>query len=355
MDNAPPEPLSSVSSNTDDLDEIEELLSRTAKTPVRQRTPRLPRDDTTPRPNASYPRRIPTQAETPRAGPHAYHNPDKGNEDELGLRGYTLSHLRRVPELALLARRVVEAEAKRRTREERKKVKDDTSTKGKAKASSSTQSSAASSSQAGLFGEKSKESQNGKVKRLFGYAIRQLYEEGSIILWEGAVRRLPLPPIPAPSFASTSQPVKAGLWKLNASLASAGTNSMLSSMSQLEDDDFGDLSDPPPNEEAYLPLTPSYLAGVVERAIRDIIVARRREQAARIKSRSTSGPSALEIGQSLRKRVDGPTPSEIVDFLRRRDERWRRIGEWAVKEALQWASERGRVSTCGDGKWEVYG
>ncbi|KAF7794917.1 hypothetical protein EIP86_006060 [Pleurotus ostreatoroseus] len=354
MDNAPPEDPS-IASGTDDFDSAQSLDLHCPETPTKKRVMRTPHDDATPRPNRQRQSQgLSISLETPRMlSQRSRVAQANGETDEASIRGYTLSHLRRVPELGLLARRVVEAEAKRRAREERKKQKEQAASKGKIKIQPS-----AAPKMSSTFKEVSGEPYRAKIKRLFTFAIRQLYDEGSIIIWDGPVRRPPLPPIPAPSFAaiSQSQSQKNPLWRMSSTHSTTGDSSVLSSVSQLEDeDDDGNLSDPPPNEEAYIPLTPSYFATVVEKAIHDMIIARRRTQTSHLKSKSTSGPSALEIARSLRKHVDGPTPVEIAEFLKKRDERWRRVGEWAVKEALQWACQRGRVWDAGNGKWEISG
>ncbi|KAJ3535233.1 hypothetical protein NM688_g7007 [Phlebia brevispora] len=345
MDNTPPDLVSS--EPADDADDLwQNLAIDPIQTPTRTRLTALHRENLTPRPGRY-------QGSSGQATPRFLSQTNKDafipqEVDENFIQGYTLSHLRRVPELALLARRVIDAEAKRRAREERRKQKEAEVNKEKKKVAST------SSTQAIHLSEKSGESRSAKVKRLFAFAIRQLYQEGSIVLWDGAVRGLPLPPIPALSFAPASRPPTSTIWKMGSSLSTTGDSTVLSSALQVEDEDDGNISDPPPDEEAYVPLTPSYFAGVVERAIREIHIARRREQMARLKSNSTSGPSALDIARSLRKPVEGPTSVEITAYLKKSDERWRRVGEWAVKEALQWASQRGQVVDTGNGRWTVY-
>ncbi|KAJ3009745.1 hypothetical protein NUW54_g2692 [Trametes sanguinea] len=123
-------------------------------------------------------------------------------EDDSQVYGYTLSHLRRVPELALLARRIVKAEAHRREKEERKKAKS---------ASSKTQPNGANSTST-----LDAKAQAAAMKRLFRQAIRTLFQEGSIVLWDGPTRPLPQPsldPLVHSSFSSA-------LWKANTSTSS---------------------------------------------------------------------------------------------------------------------------------------
>lgn len=119
MDNAPAEPRqrrqrsrSSASDVSEDDDALGGWTGDVPGTPTKLRgnycLDRL--EDMTPRPS----KWLKSDA-TPRAQSH--HSDDSASdEDPRALRGYTLSHLRRVPELALLARRVVETEIKRRAK-----------------------------------------------------------------------------------------------------------------------------------------------------------------------------------------------------------------------------------------------
>jgi len=72
----------------------------------------------------------------------------------------------------------------------------------------------------------------------------------------------------------------------------------------------GYLSDPPPyeEEEAYVSVTPALLAGPVREAMR---------------AKGLRGKSA-KMGAE-----------EITRCLRRGDERWARVGAWAVEEAME--------------------
>ncbi|KAI0090315.1 hypothetical protein BDY19DRAFT_939543 [Irpex rosettiformis] len=287
--------------------------------------------------------------------------------DGSGLRGYTLSHLRRVPELAMLARRVVETEYKRRAKEQRKKLKEAQQGSSSFSASSvphrsGTTPTTIKSTSIALGKGNESEPISAKMKRLFRYAIRQLYQEGSIVMWDGSVRRLPQPMvrIPRPSFTSNAECIEdvinrgipppqsaSQLWKTSTSMSTAGyttRSTTLGSVSQyVTEDDIEYLSDPPPAEESYIPLTAPYLAKVLEQAIVEII-SRSQQAKSRPHSFSKKGPPQ-----------PGPTVDEIVRYFHRKDERWARVGEWAVKEALEWANEQGRMWCVGDGRWEVCG
>ncbi|KAJ3524991.1 hypothetical protein NM688_g8468 [Phlebia brevispora] len=223
-------------------DDLENLVINPIQTPTRIRLTALHREDLTPRAgryqgsSGLATPRFPSQTNKEASIPQEV--------DESFIQGYTLSHLRRVPELVLLARRVVDAEAKRRAREECRKQKEAEVNKGEKKVAST------SSTQAVHLPEKS-------------------------------VRGLPLPPIPAPPFALASRPPTSTIWKMGSSLSTAGDSTVLSSALQVENEDDRNISDTPLDEEAYVPLTPSYFAGVVERAIQEIHITRRGEQMAR--------------------------------------------------------------------------
>lgn len=241
---------------------------------------------------------------------------DETKTDPSETLGFTLSYLRRVPELALLAQRVVRAAAKQRAQSQPK-----------------SESSVRMSS----------EPESRKVKRLFQFAIRQLFKEGAIVLWEGPVR---------PASAAISLDTLA-LWKVK---SDQDTKSM--SIRQEFDDEDPELSDPEDDEESYLPLRPESLLPIIENTIRTL-VARAKAQArmaiAQIQRSSAERTRALHQRLSLQAEgpapPPGPTLAEILEWLRK-DERWARISECAVKEALEFGKRKGSVWCVGDGRWE---
>ena len=225
-------------------------------------------------------------------------------------RGFTLSYLRRVPELSLLARKVTEAEAKRRAREERKKAKE-------------------AAEVAGATSNRSRSSKSitipedrlaGKMKRLFEWAIRALHKEGSIVLCDG-----PVHPCASMSTDDTSR-----LWKANNSTVSnmAANSTLFSSSSlagftQLEDDD-GYLSDPKEGEEAYSPVTPGYLTEHVEKAMKGI---------------RPTGRGQITIDGILR--------------ALKKDDRWRNLGSWSVGDTLELMCKDGKLRELDHGIWDL--
>ncbi|KAF9226007.1 hypothetical protein BS17DRAFT_730241 [Gyrodon lividus] len=327
--------------------------------------------------------------------------------------GFTLAHLRRVPELALLAARVVRAETKRREKAERDqerqkekarrngdatlsfiRVKPPASQaksmtshpkptssrnendKGKPPASASTSASASTPSSVSATDPSRK-----KMKRLFAWAVVKLYEEGSIVLWDGDVRPLPVPvPVPVlgpgPSLVlAPGAGLGAGetsvLWKTGDSTTGDSTiRSSTSSISAFKsysysaqalashdsphrhhhssdehthrvpyadaDTDPSYLSDAPANEEAYVTLTPRFLARYVREAVAAM------EKARCAGGRVARGNATSSGSNDVRSNTDanasalpGPTPEDIVAYLRRTDTRWARVGAWAVEEALE--------------------
>ncbi|TFK49116.1 hypothetical protein OE88DRAFT_1809977 [Heliocybe sulcata] len=291
---------------------------------------------------------------TPRAPPDM--KPSERSEQQK-LYGFTLSYLRRVPELRLLARRTVEAEAKRRRRQERLDAKQSSST---FPASSHFVQSRCQPEN--VDGESrrcptgtcsgSGEPAGRKMKRLFSVTILKLYEEGSIVLWDGSARPLPSLRYGSQSCVSQSQ----GLWKVSMSTASASlsvtsttSTASIGGGDEEEADSDGDLSDVPLKEEAYVPVTPELLAGHVEAAIKSLTERASRESQAAM-STSKHASSAYRPRSTV---VPGPTKEEIVKFLRRGDERWAKIGDWAIGDALGLLEKEGRAWDVGRGRWEL--
>ena len=292
---------------------------------------------------------------TPRPRPTARNRDGEGDEDEPTL-GFTLSHLRRVPELVLLAARVVRAEARKRDKTDREKER------GSSHSRIPSSTSASAGPNGGRDGNENRStptSRTGaaadpppkKMKRLFSWAVVKLYEEGSIVLWDGDVRPLPVPPPPVLEGGDLGG---SGLWKGDDTRSTLGDPSVSCSRSYAPlmsvlysssasaslyshyhaprrphrggddehdvlvrdadaDADPGYVSDPGVDEEAYVPLTARLLAGYVKEAV-----------------------GALRRGRGGRASggVKEPTPEDILAYLRRTDGRWARVGVWAVEEAL---------------------
>ncbi|KAJ8455490.1 hypothetical protein ONZ51_g12437 [Trametes cubensis] len=291
-------------------------------------------------------------------------------EDDDQVYGYTLSHLRRVPELALLAKRIVKADAHRRDKEERKKAKAKAKAKAEAEGSQAKGKTKSSSSQSTSMDPKALAA---GTKRLFRQAIRTLFQDGSIVLWDGPVRPLPTPmldPLVPSSFSSA-------LWKANTSVSSSMSTSTSQSQSQSQSqskssrsfpsyedwDEDAPLSDPEPNEEAYIPLIPVYFSRVLERAITNImdeaqksaVVGDATPRPARKTTSLIERLRAQDAGVGTARSVPGPTAEELLAWLRSSDERWARVGVWSVEEALEWGRKEGRVWCVGKGRWEVCG
>ncbi|KAG0704963.1 hypothetical protein DFH29DRAFT_325765 [Suillus ampliporus] len=239
-----------------------------------------------------------------------------------GPTGFTLSHLRRVPELALLASRVVHAEAKRRARAEREAEKAKSAQTQKASLKSAHASSSKTTNAHSQTRTKPSDAPRVKMKRLFSWAVLKLYEEGSIVLWDKSASLLPgtisMPRYPG--FGNTNE-----LWKTansttsfstaNNSVFSTANSTIFSSASassskfvMSEEDAY--LSDPPMDEEdeVYVSVTPTLLAG----PIRDIM-----------RAKGIGGRNAKVKAE------------EITRCLRRGDARWARVGAWAVEEAME--------------------
>jgi len=327
-----------------DGDSIAAAIDQTPATPTKRKA--TPGDERTPR--ASRTSALITPRPTPRPRPHPASRPGRSSEhgdDQETVVGCTLSFLLRVPELASLASRVVQAEARRRE-------------KAKKQSQSAAAAGAASPDPAGKAGKRrapasssivsSSEGPAPKVKRLFCWAIRQLYQDGSIILWDGPVL-LPLPEFDAAPLDSSALYRSSQLDTSDRS-SSASSRLVLGHHKQLADY-MEDLSDPPSDEEAYASLSTAYLATQVELAIRSFTALQTRRH--RETEDAFLGPAVS------RRRVlplPGPTKEDITTHLKRGDDRWKRVNGWAVQEALEWLRDHDRVwcvSEDGGGRWEL--
>ncbi|KAI6029666.1 hypothetical protein BKA83DRAFT_315105 [Pisolithus microcarpus] len=236
--------------------------------------------------------------------------------------GFTLSHLRRVPELALLAARVVRAESRRREKAEQSKARRHAKAQP---AMSFTGTVSSVSAGASIQAPTSKRDPShdpfrAKKKRLFEWALARLYEEGSIILWDGPVHPLPLPVSTPEAWIENSLWSESANSKFSASAISMPLSSVSVSRSSgrgTEEDDINEyLSDPQFNEDAYVSLTPELLSAYVK------------EAAAALKHRKAKGGGREGGGRE-------PTSEEVAAYLHRTDARWARVGAWAVEEALE--------------------
>ncbi|KAJ7149167.1 hypothetical protein C8R43DRAFT_1007396 [Mycena crocata] len=289
-------------------------------TPTKSSRNAFPLGDETPRPlHDRTPRRIiPLN--------FAQSVPAADNNDPDPTRGFTLSYLRRVPELALMAKRVVKAEAKRRAREARKKAKEAQNSQNQkpAPVTKAMQHDA--------------QKLHPRMKRLFIWAIQQLVKDGDIVQWEGATR-----PCAEGADPDTSSAL---LWKANSSgSTTVGADStVFSSASIAEDDeDEGVLTDPEAGEEGWVSLTPAFLARTVEKAIGTLV--------ARTTQRAQSSTDLNRL--RLKAPAPGPTAREIMSHLRNHDDMWRNLSEFAVKEALVFLQDEGRAWMTGGDRWEL--
>lgn len=234
-------------------------------------------------------------------------------DPEAGVRGLTMSYLRRVPELRLLAESIVAAEDKKK-RQDAKQAREAAKAQGLPIPQKKED-------------PKSRLSTRERTKRLFCQAIIKLCDEGSVLLWDGPCR----------VWDAEQDGSGSCLWHTNTTtdtiVSSVGPSSM-GSNSFLEDSRDHEMSEPDPNEESYVSLTPAHLGKYVEKAIEEICS--RKEKARGSGHRGPKGPTLIEILSRLK--VDG---------------RWRRIGECAVAEALQWLKDEERVWEVGGGHWEL--
>ncbi|KLO13349.1 hypothetical protein SCHPADRAFT_852687 [Schizopora paradoxa] len=232
-----------------------------------------------------------------------------GPSQENTRKSFTLGYLRRVPLLADMARSVVKAERKRRDRESRKRAE--------------TQNHHPTASRSNTTLKQSSESTSRKTKRLFVQTIRNLYAEGSIFISDG-------PKCVHQPLEETSQ--HSFLWKDSSSTVTSVSTQGTTTLSQ-EYDSSMELSDEDPNEEAYIPMSQSYIAELVLDAMRNL---------------STRTPDTKD-----RSRFQNPSAEDITSYLRKADERWANLGEWAIKEALEYLETEEYIFKAGKGRWAL--
>ncbi|TRM61726.1 hypothetical protein BD626DRAFT_459265 [Schizophyllum amplum] len=300
MDNAPP--LSDASDSRD---------SGPFSTPTKRR--RGEDLDLTPRPS-----RLASIENTPRR-----HQQHKTQASDSHPTGFTLSYLRRVPELRDLAKRTVKAEAKRRARAANEEAR------------TSTQNSNTDSRPAKYTRPRTStkdEPTSRRMKRLFQWALTALLNDGYIILWDGPARSCSSADI----VADTSC-----LWRSSGTTqgtanTTAGTvditASTLASTSALPATTDDELSDPDEREEAYTPLEPVILARAVEDAVAKLI-ARKRRAGAESHLLSTSKESIIALMQ--------------------RDDRWRYLHGWQVEQALEVLVDEDVVYERTSARWSL--
>jgi hypothetical protein len=310
-----------------DTDSIAGAIDKTPITPTKKKP--TPGDDPTPRLSRRASALMTPRARPPHSASRLNHS-GHGDDDNEVMVGCTLSFLLRVPELANLACRVVQTEARRREKTRQSQSKSGVTSLG----SSSRERRAVVSSTEGTVP---------KVKRLFSWAIRKLYQDGSIIMWDGLALSVLEPHI---------MPDSSMLYR-SSQLENDGRSRLVSryGAQPADDNSMENLSDPPSDEEAYASLSTAYLATQVEQAIRSLIALQTRRR--RENENAYMGPA---VSRRRLLPLPGPTKEDITTHLRRGDDRWKRVNGWAVQEALEWLRDNGRVwcvSEDDGGRWEL--
>lgn len=192
-------------------------------------------------------------------------------------------------------------------------------------------------------GKGSTESTTRKMKRLYQKAIRDLYAEGSIVLWEGPRRR-----VCGLKSANTDENENdddtSYLWKsrtMNSSttisistLHSNHTNRIPNSTSTASSSsDSLSSPDPSDREEAYLPVHPHTVRTLVLHALTAL--------------------TERTFASGTRRRRAPPTTEAILGYIRDTDERWAKVGRWRVEEALNELEGQERVFRAGEERWAV--
>jgi hypothetical protein len=317
------------SDSDSDTDSIAEAIDQTPATPTKQRP--TPDDEHTPRLSRRNGALI-----TPRRRHHPRPNPAsrldrRGHSDENEVVvGCTLSFLLRVPELVFLASRVVQVEARHREKTGRSQSRAPSPNSAKKRAILAS----------------SMEGSMPKVRRLFSWAIRKLYQDGSIILWDGPI----LSPLEPHTALDSTMLYRSGQLDDTDCSASLSARSVSRRGKQLTEY-MEDLSDPPSDEEAYAPLSTAYLATQVDQTIRSLTAQQTRRK--RKAENAFLGPA---VSRRRLLPLPGPTKEDIMTHLKRGDDRWKRINGWAVQEALEWLRDNDRVwcvSEDDGGRWEL--
>ena len=211
--------------------------------------------------------------------------------------GFTLSYLRRVPELSLLATRVV----KQRARELDKRAQE--------VASQSTSESTLSNRHTAYI-KLDRASLAAKKKRLFQWAICELMRDGSITLSDG-------PKWPFRAEGTYRNPEANMLWKYSSMTMDTSLFSNANSSRSVDNDEL-ELSDPDPDEESYISTKPELLAPAITNALKALVLA----------------PSRRRI-LKRNELIGGSTKEDILEYLKR-DDRWAFIGEWNITETLEY-------------------
>jgi hypothetical protein len=338
---------SDLEEDSDDMDSIAVAIDKTPMTPTKKRS--APGDECTPRLSCRASALL-TPRPRPRPSPASRLDRDGHGDDNEAAMGCTLSFLLRVPELSNLARRVVQAEMRRRekTRQSQAQAQAQAQSGAVSVDTSREQRRVASSSSTA-------EGSLPKVQRLFSWAIRRLYQDGSIIIWDGsALSASVLEPHMALDSSALYRSSRLGN---TVHSSSGGPSSRLFSRyggihQPADDDSMEDLSDPPSDEEAYASLSTSYLATQVEQAIRSLTAL----QTTRRKGANENTYMGPAVSRRRLLPLPGPTKEDITTHLKRGDDRWKRINGWAVQEALGWLRDNGRVwqvSEDDGGRWEL--
>lgn len=340
-----PRPSESDLEEDSDVDSIAAAIDKTPMTPTKKRSV-PPGDECTTRLSR---RASALLTPRPRPGSASRLDRDGHGDDNEDVMGCTLSFLLRVPELSNLARRVVHAEMRRR-----EKTRQSQAQSG-AIMSVYTSREQQQPRRAASLSSSSTEGTLPKVKRLFSWAIRKLYQEGSIIIWDGSALSVS---VLEPHMALDSSMLYRSS-RLDNTSSGGGPSRLFSRhgtggiQQPADNDSMEDLSDPPSDEEAYASLSTAYLATQVERAMRSLTALQQTTRRKGTNENTYMGPA---VSRRRLLPLPGPTKEDITTHLKRGDDRWKGINGWAVQEALDWLRENGRVwyvSEDDGGRWEL--
>ena len=255
--------------------------------------------------------------------------------------GFTFDYLRRVPDLRYLARRILLAEARRMTRDYLVKRRAlEPTDNNRPCTSSASKADPESNPSLRKPAPLTDEILTKKIGDLFVHALRHLFGQGDIVAASGKSRPMPVEMAKLLRCSLKEYPNCLGqfrLWGPPPLLPPPSTSTRNSWRTGLQDQDGPvdalELASSPPQEDAevYFVVTPDLMKADVLKAV--TLLSRRKER-----------------GQH-----GGGSPGDILATLIRMDEKWRKMNEVRVEEALQLLCDAEKVWKYMKDQWALVG
>ncbi len=245
--------------------------------------------------------------------------------------GFTTSYLRRVPELQLLARRIVVAEHRRRYKDEIRKLKEQWQ---KACSDSSRPVPRPTIPPYEALDERSICK---KAKRIVLHSLKKLWDDGEIILWDGLRHAIP---------EDDGWPSTHDVWRsrdaASSFMTTQSSNLTTTTIPEEADADMAVMTEPEDDEEAFVPLTLNMLADKVLQVMKNM-------KKAPLRDRRRYAVEGIDPANSWGK-PQSPSEGEIVKWMGR-DDLWSHLGEIHVIEALHHLEQQ--EASLFHREWEV--